>query len=271
MNGVARLRGIFTTARAERRAVLVCYLVAGFPDVEGSFEAASAMLDAGADVLEVGVPFSDPVADGPVIAAAARRSIQGGGGLASARELTRRLRDAGREAPLLLMTYRNPLLAAGAGFAPRLAADGIDGLVVPDLPAGEDPAFEAAARSAGLAMVFLVAPNTPERRLRLVRRRTTGFIYVVPRYGVTGEGSSVPDAIAMLRRVRSATGSLPIAAGFGIATAGDVRRLAPHADALIVGTALVRAVGEGGAAAAGALTADLAAAGRKQRGPETPP
>ncbi len=260
MSGVARLRATFERVRDEGRVTLLAYLVAGYPDVATSISAGEALLDAGADALEIGVPFSDPVADGPLIAEAGRQAIVAGGGLGAARGIARRLREGGREAPLLVMTYRNPLLAAGDELAAGLAADGVDGLIVPDLPAGEEPALERAARRSGLAMTFLVAPNTPTARLRLVARHATGFVYVVPRYGVTGAVTAGAEAVALLGRVRAAIPHLPIAAGFGIATPDDVRALAPHLDGVAVGTALVRALGTGGVNAMAELAASLAAA-----------
>ncbi|MGH2456664.1 MAG: tryptophan synthase subunit alpha [Candidatus Limnocylindria bacterium] len=252
MTGPARVRGAFARTAAEGRAAFIAYVLAGHRTLEESVAVAQAALDGGADLLEIGVPFSDPVADGPTIAEAGRAAVRHGAGLDSARQVVRELRAAGREQPLLLMSYRNPLRVAGDEALASLAADGVDGLIVPDLPAGEEPSFERAAAEARLALTFLVAPNTPLRRVEQVVRSSTGFVYVVPRYGVTGAGDSLAEgATLVVRRIRDAVaGRAPVAAGFGISRPEHVAELSRVADGVIVGSALVSTVREASAASA---------------------
>jgi tryptophan synthase alpha chain len=245
-SGPARVRAAFQAAAEEGRAAFIAYVLAGHRTLDESLAVAEACIAGGADLLEIGVPFSDPMADGPVIAEAGRAVVAAGGGLGTAREVVRRLRAAGHAVPLLLMTYRNPLTAAGDGTLAALAEDGVDGLIVPDLPAGEEPGFEAAAAEAGLALTFLVAPNTAPERIEAVIGSSTGFVYVVPRYGVTGARDGLEDfAAALVASVREAArGRAPIAAGFGISTRAQVVALGSRADGVIVGSALVAAIGQ---------------------------
>jgi tryptophan synthase alpha subunit len=244
MTGAERIRAAFARAAAQRRTAFIAYVLAGHRSAGESLAVAEAALAAGADLLEIGVPFSDPMADGPVIADAGRAAVRAGAGLHSARWVVQHLRAAGHEQPVLLMTYRNPLRVAGEGVLAELAADGTDGLIVPDLPAGEEPAFERAAAAAGLALTFLVAPNTADERVEAVIRASSAFVYVVPRYGVTGSRDSLADGAAVLiGRIRdAANGRAPVAAGFGISRPGHVAGLRDAADGLIVGSLLVATV-----------------------------
>ncbi len=263
MTGPERIREAFATAAADGRTALIAYLLSGYPNEVDALAAAEGVLDAGADLLEIGVPFSDPLADGPTIADAGRVSLANGGGLESARRLVEALRARGRLEPLIVMTYLNPLLAAGdhetlAG----LRASGADGLIVPDLPAGAAPRIERMAHGLGLAMSFLVAPNTAEPRVDAAISASTGFVYVVPLFGVTGArdvvASGAADLIEAVRR--RASGRVPVAAGFGLSNPSQVAELAPSADGLIVGSALVAALRDGEPASAGRLVRALAAA-----------
>jgi tryptophan synthase alpha chain len=268
--GPDRIRAAFAAAGDERRAAFIAYVVAGYPSATDALDVAEATLLGGADVLEIGIPFSDPMADGPVIAAASRAALAAGGGLHSAVDLARALRDRGARQPILAMSYLNPLLAHGTGQAlEALAAAGIDGLIVPDLPVGEDPSFERAAAASGLGVSFLVAPNTPPDRLEEAVAASTAFLYVVPLLGVTGAREDLADgAVELIVRIRKAArGRVPVVAGFGISAASQVARLAEVADGVVVGSALVRALaapaGNGaGAARVGALVRDLSAAAR---------
>ncbi len=246
MNGAERIRAAFARAAAEGRTAFIAYVLAGHRTAGESLAVAEATLAAGADLLEIGVPFSDPMADGPVIAEAGRAAVHAGAGLHTARELVRGLRSASHEQPVLLMTYRNPLRVAGESVLAELAADGADGLIVPDLPAGEEPPFERAAAGAGLALTFLVAPNTADERVEAVIGASTGFVYVVPRYGVTGSRDNVADgAAALIGRIRrAAAGRAPVAAGFGISRPQHVVALRDAADGLIVGSLLVGLVND---------------------------
>jgi tryptophan synthase alpha chain len=248
-DGAARVRAAFTSAADADRAAFVAYLMAGFPTEADAIEAGSSALRCGADILEIGVPFSDPMADGPVIADAGRVALAGGGGFDSALRMLSALRARGHEQPILAMSYLNPLLALGEGEGLLLLADaGADGLIVPDLPAGEMPRFERAAAASRLALSFLVAPNTAPTRLEAAIRASTGFLYVVPLYGVTGARERVAaGAVELLGRIHAAAvGRVPVAAGFGLSSAEQVHELAIAADGVIVGSALVAALRDGG-------------------------
>lgn len=243
--------------------MLIAYLMAGYPDPPTAVETAAAALDAGADILEVGVPFSDPVADGPVIAAAGHAAVAAGGGVETALSAARALRAAGHRQPMVAMGYLNPLVARGV---PRtlaeLAAAGIDALIVPDLPAGEDPEFERQVADAGLGIAFLVTPNSSPERLERAIRASTAFLYVVPLYGVTGARAQVAETtIPLLQRIRTVVADrVPVAVGFGISEAAHVRQLAPSVDGVIVGSAVIGALDAGGPRRVGKLVRTLAAA-----------
>lgn len=259
-DAAARVRAAFAASTDAGRAAFVAYVMAGYPSDEAAIDAGSAALRCGADLLEVGIPFSDPLADGPLIAEAGRATVAAGGGFDSALRMIRGLRSRGFHQPMMAMTYLNPLLAAGGESALReLAAAGCDGLIFPDLPAGEMPAFERAATDLGLALTFLVAPNTSDARLEAAIRASSGFLYVVPLFGVTGTRDSVASGAAeLLDRVRrAAAGRVPVAAGFGISAPDQARQLAAHADGIVVGSALVRALRDRGPSAVGQLVAEL--------------
>jgi tryptophan synthase alpha chain len=261
--GAARIAAAF--AAAPGRAALMPYLMGGFPDVEASVAVGIAYAEAGADLVELGVPFSDPLADGPVIHAAATRALAAGASVHAVLEAGARIAE---HVPVVLIFYANPLLARGAErFAGELAGRGISGLIVPDLPLEESAAVLAACDDAGVALVPLVAPTTPEPRLAAIGARARGFVYTVSVTGTTGERASVgSDLAALLARVK-AHSAVPVAVGFGISTGEQAAAAAAAgADGVIVGSRLVRAVaqaadaGEDPAAAAGAAVADLARA-----------
>lgn len=261
--GAVRVRRAFARAGAERRSALVAYLMAGYPDEASSLDAASRALRAGADLLEIGIPFSDPVADGPVIAAAGHAAVAAGGGVDTAVRVIRALRDAGHDQPILAMGYLNPLVARGTSETlAELAEAGVDAVIVPDLPAGEDPQFERQVAHAGLAACFLVTPNTSEARMERAIRASTGFLYVVPLYGVTGARDSVGAAtLPLLADVRARVrGRVPVAVGFGVSRPEHVRELAAATDGVIVGSAIVAALAEGGAKRVAGLVRSLAGA-----------
>ena len=263
MKGPRRIRRAFDTAAADGRSALLAYILAGYPTEADGLAAAEAALAAGADLLEIGVPFSDPLADGPTIADAGRVSLAAGGGLPSAQRLVASLRERGHDTPILVMSYLNPLVAAGeARTLAALIEAGADGLIVPDLPAGALPRLERHAASLGLAMCFLVAPNTSAARIEAAVRASTGFLYVVPLLGVTGARDAVASgAEALIASVRArAAGRVPVAAGFGLSTPAQVAALAPAADGLIIGSALVAAMRDGGPKKLGALVGSLASA-----------
>ncbi len=261
--GAARVRQAFAAAAAEDRRALVAYLMGGHPDPALSAQACAAALEAGADILEIGVPFSDPVADGPLIAAVGHAAVAAGGGVESALDTVRALRAGGHDQPIVAMGYLNPLVARGVtATLAQMRAAGIDALIVPDLPAGEDPAFERQVADAGMGIAFLVTPNSSPERLKRAIRASTAFLYVVPLYGVTGVRSSVADTtVPLLERIRAAVdGRLPVAVGFGISEPAHVRALAPVVDGIIVGSAVVKAMADGGPSAVGQLVGSLALA-----------
>lgn len=261
--GGRRIRRAIADAGADGRTALVAYIMAGFPHETDALAAAEAALAAGADLLEVGVPFSDPMADGPTIADAGRVALANGGGFDGALRLVTALRDRGHDQPILLMSYLNPFVAAGERSAlTACRAAGADGLILPDLPAGALPRLERCASSLDLALSFLVAPNTAPARLEAAIAASTGFLYVVPLLGVTGARDRLAAGAAeLLASVRTrAAGRVPVAAGFGISRPDQLRELGAGADAVIIGSALVTAVRDGGAPAIGTLVRSLAGA-----------
>jgi len=237
--------------RAAGRGVpaLVGFLTAGFPDRE-SFMRHLAAIAAVADVVEIGVPFSDPMADGVTIQRSSRVALEQGVTLAWILE-TLAVLPARLRAPLLLMSYLNPLLAHGIRRLPVDArAAGVSGFIVPDLPWEESAELRGALTREGLALIQMVTPLTPAPRLEMLARKSQGFVYAVTATGTTGKEVAIPDdMLAYLDRVR-AVASLPVCAGFGIRDAAQVRRLVGHADGVIVGSALVDVIGQGGDAAA---------------------
>lgn len=226
--------------RAARRRALVCYVTAGHPDLGASRALLQGIAGAGADVIEIGVPFSDPVADGPVIQASSQAALDAGMTLDATLELAA---SAATTAPLVLFTYLNPLLAAGTDVLVRAKAAGFSGLLVTDLPVGADPGREEWIGAGPLAFVRLVAPTTPTERMALIARHGGGFVYLISRLGVTGMRTDIaadlPDSITRLRSVCS----LPICVGFGVSTADQARRVGALADGVVVGSALVAAAG----------------------------
>ena len=261
--GARRVREAFAAADAAGRRTLVAYVMAGYPDDETALFACEQALTNGADLLEIGVPFSDPVADGPVIAAAGHAAVAAGAGVDTVLRTVRALRQRGRTQPILAMGYLNPLLARGVAPTLRALRDaGVDAIIVPDLPAGEDRQVERAAADAGLGIVFLVTPNTSPARMEAAIRASTAFLYVVPLYGVTGARDRLAETtVPLLERIRGVVaGRLPVGVGFGVSRPEHVAELVPAVDGIIVGSAIVGALDEGGPAAVGTLVADLARA-----------
>jgi tryptophan synthase alpha chain len=240
---VERIESCFRELKG-KRAALVAYLCVGDPNVEESLAAARAALDGGADILELGVPFSDPTADGPVIAAASYRAIRHGGSLRAALEVARQLREDGSEAPFILFSYYNPIFTFGDSELPKAAAEaGIDGVLVVDLPPEEGRTFRAAAADAGLAVVPLIAPTSGPDRERAALEHAKGFVYYVSVTGVTGSGEAPLAAAGQAAAALAKRAGLPVAVGFGIDSAEKARLVADQgADAVVVGTALVRKI-----------------------------
>ena len=255
-SGVERIAAAF--AGHGRRAALMPYLMGGFPDRDGSRRVAEACVEAGADLVELGVPFSDPLADGPAIHAAATRALAAGASPESALELCEAIAE---RAPVVLMVYANTVLARGLESFCRVAANaGACGLIVPDLPHDEAAGARTACDAEGLALVPLVAPSTPDHRLREIAADARGFVYAVSVAGTTGERDELPPELgATVERIRAAA-PLPVAVGFGISTEQQARRVAEVADGVIVGSRIVRATEEGGADAVRDVVASLARA-----------
>jgi tryptophan synthase alpha chain len=239
---MSRLADTFSRIRSERRRGLVTYTTAGDPDLPRSAEILRALDRAGADVLEVGVPFSDPLADGPVIQRATERALAAGGSLRSSLELIARLRTDIR-APIVVFSYANPILRLGPDRFARLAADaGVDGVLALDLPIEEAGGFRDTLAQAGIDLIFLLSPTTTDARIRRAAELGSGFLYGISRLGVTGARDRVASgAEAMVRRIRAHT-PLPIALGFGVSQPEHVAEICGYADAAVVGSALVSVV-----------------------------
>jgi tryptophan synthase alpha chain len=255
--GVERIAIAF--AANDKRAALMPYLMGGFPTLEQSVEIGRACVTAGADMLELGVPYSDPLADGPVIHEAGTRALAAGASLAGVLEVARALAP---RVPVVLMCYANMVLAPGAGvFVERLAQTGASGLIVPDLPLEEAPEVLASCDQHGLALVPLVAPTTPPQRLARIGALARGFLYTVSVLGTTGERAALSDRFAEIVAGAKAATDVPVALGFGISTPAQASQAAAAgADGVIVGTRLVRAASESGdpAGAVGEVVAELA-------------
>ena len=263
MNGLSHIQQTFDSLRQQGRAALMPYFTLGFPNPVASLEVVQAMAQNGADLIELGVPFSDPLADGPTIQRSTQVALEQGMSVRLALEMTADLRQLGVQQPLLLMGYYNPILAFGVqAFALQAASAGADGLIVPDLPPDEAAQLEAACESHGLALVFLLAPTATPQRIQQVAAHTRGFLYLVALAGVTGARSQLPaDLEAFVQRLRQAA-STPLAVGFGISTPEQAHQVGRIADGVIVGSALVSAA-EGSsqpAQAVGALVRRLSQA-----------
>jgi tryptophan synthase alpha chain len=239
--GVDRIAGAFSASG--KRAALMPYLMGGFPDIETSRAIGEAYADGGADLVELGVPFSDPLADGPVIQAAGTRALAAGATVAAVLDVAAALAE---RLPVVLMCYANLVLARGAeGFAASLARVGASGLIVPDLPLEEAGEIRSACEAMGIALVPLVAPTTPDARLAAIGAQARGFLYTVSVTGTTGERATPADAFAGVVARAKAHTSVPVALGFGIATPEHAAQAAAAgADGVIVGSRLVRAAGE---------------------------
>jgi len=246
--GVERIAAAFENARAEGRAALMPYMMAGFPDRESSFAIAGAYADSGADLIELGVPFSDPLADGPTIHAAATTALEAGTTLEVALEICESV--AGR-VPVVLMAYSNMILAHGGPgeFARRAAAAGAAGVIVPDLPLDEADEVREALADTGLALVPLLAPTTTVERRGRICAAARGFVYVVSSVGTTGERQQLPSGLAELVAAAKEEAEVPVAVGFGIGTPQQAAEVGEIADGVIIGSRLVRAAGEAGSGA----------------------
>ena len=240
------------------RAALMPYLMGGYPDLEASAAAGETAAEAGADLIELGIPFSDPLADGPVIHAAAVEALAAGATPHGVLGVCRRISE---KVPVVLMVYANVVLAGGGeAFARRAVEAGASGLIVPDLPHDEAADVRAACDAEGLALVPLVAPNTPPERIEAIGADARGFVYAVSLLGTTGERDELPPLLKRtVSGIRAAT-DVPVAVGFGISTTEQASAVAELADGVIVGSRLVRAAGEAGAEAVAELVGELSRA-----------
>jgi tryptophan synthase alpha chain len=239
---MTRIGRLFEALQRDGRKGLIAYLTAGDPAPARTPALVEAMVRGGADLIELGVPFSEPIADGPVIQRGAERALRAGTNVVKVLEIARQIREHS-QIPILLFTYLNPVLRYGLE---RLAADakaaGIDGCLLTDLSVEEAESYMGAMHSAGLDTVFLVAPTSTDARLKLVAKYSTGFVYLVSRTGVTGERSALSDALGpLIERTRAVT-HLPLAAGFGISTPEQAAAVAKIADGVVVGSAIVRLI-----------------------------
>lgn len=235
-----RIRERFAALAAEGRAGLVTYLCAGDPDPETSLALIQGLPGCGVDLIEIGMPFSDPMADGPAIQAGNLRAIQNGMKLAKVLDLVRRFREGDQTTPVILMGYYNPVHQMGKDRFIRAAVEaGVDGLIMVDLPPEEDEEFCLPAKAAGLDFIRLATPTTDARRLPVVLQNASGFIYYVSITGITGSAAPVADQVGeAVRRIKSSS-TLPVAVGFGIRTPEQAAAIARNADAAVVGSALV--------------------------------
>jgi tryptophan synthase alpha chain len=245
VTGIERIAEAFESSRASgRRAALMPYMMGGFPDLDTSRRIGLAYADSGADLIELGVPFSDPLADGPVIHAAATAALRAGMNVHDVLEVGRAIAE---RVPVVIMCYANPIFARGLErFADALLEAGVSGLIVPDLPLEEAHEALAACDARGLALVPLVAPTTPDERLARIGAQARGFLYTVSLTGTTGERAAVQDGLARVVGRAAACTGVPVAVGFGISTPEQAATAAAAgADGVIVGSRLVRAAGEG--------------------------
>ena len=232
-------RPAFDKAKADGRAALVGYLPAGFPDVQGGIDALRAMVDAGCDVIEIGLPYSDPVMDGPTIQAAAQQALDGGVRTADVLRTVETVAATGT--PTLVMTYWNPIERYGVPrFAADLANAGGAGLITPDLTPDADPAWSRAADEHDLDKVYLVAPSSTDERIAMTTAASRGFVYATGIMGVTGTTQATAAGVAPLIARTKATTDLPVGVGVGVSTGGQAAELAAYADGVIVGSAFVR-------------------------------
>jgi tryptophan synthase alpha chain len=241
---MSRIEKAFAIAREENRAAFVGYLCAGDPDFDTSLKACRAVIEAGVDVLELGVPFSDPLADGLTNQLAAQRALESGSTSDRVLDLVRAIREFS-EVPIVFYTYYNLVFAQGSeAYAEKAKAAGTDGLLTLDLPPEEAEAHLVACAKHGMQTVFIVAPTTPDERLEIICKAATGFIYYVSREGVTGEQASMAEGIKARVDVIKQHTDLPVVVGFGISNAGHVSTIAQAADGVVVGSTIVNCIAD---------------------------
>lgn len=240
---MSRINPTFARLKKRGQSALIPFIMAGDPDIETTEALVLRMAEAGADIIELGIPFSDPIADGPTIQAASHRALQNGVNLKDVLHMVERLR--GINTPLVLMTYFNPVLHYGLReFAESCGRSGVDGVIIPDLPPEEAGPWIGEARKMSLDTVFLIAPTSPPDRIRLVSRYSRGFIYYVSVTGVTGARENLPDDLEpTVKRIKEQS-KKPVAVGFGISTPEQAKRIGLFADGVIVGSAIVKMIEE---------------------------
>ncbi len=233
----------FAALKKEGRAALVCFVTAGDPDLETSKAILLGLPKAGADVIELGMPFSDPMADGPAIQASSLRALKAGHTMRKTLDLVRAFRETDADTPIVLMGYYNPIYVyPNEAFLDDAAAAGVDGLIVVDVPPEADDELCLPAVARGLNFIRLATPTTDDKRLKTVLKNTSGFLYYVSITGITGAGSANPDDVQLqVARLKRAT-TLPVAVGFGVKTPGQARAIGQSADGVVVGSALVNAI-----------------------------
>lgn len=240
--GLDALTEMFTTAKSQKRAAFLPYFPIGYPTYDASIQAIEAMAEAGVDGFEIGIPFSDPIADGPTIQAATQVALENGTSVKKCLEAVRTLRAKGITQPMLMMGYANPLVAYGTErFVKDAKAAGADGLIVPDVPPEESAMFADVCEREGMALVFFLAPTSNAKRIAMTAKHATGFIYVVSLTGITGARTNLPEYLSeFIARLRDNTDK-PLVLGFGISTVEHARQVNELTDGFIVGSALVRA------------------------------
>lgn len=249
---MSRIAATFARRRAEGRAALVAFVTGGDPNAAATGDILDALVNGGADVIELGMPFTDPMADGPAIQAAGLRSLGAGTRTADIFAMAKAFRERHADTPLVLMGYANPMTIRGADwFADQCRTSGVDGVICVDIPPEEDAELGPALRSAGVDLIRLATPTTDAARLPAVLDGASGFLYYVSVAGITGKQQAAVDSIeAAVSRLKSAT-SLPVAVGFGVRTPDQAAAIARHADGVVVGSAIVDIVAQHGAGAPG--------------------
>lgn len=240
---MSRIANTFERLRAEKRTALIPYITAGDPTLAVTEAVVPALVAGGADLIELGIPYSDPLADGPTIQLAAQRALDGGATIAKVHESVKRLRDQGVDVPLLYLVYYNCIFRQGEErFVADAAAAGVDGLIVPDLPLEAGESLRQLTTAAGLDLIYLLAPTSTPERIKRTAERASGFIYCVSLTGVTGARTEISAALEpFLDRVRKST-DVPLAVGFGISTPDQAAQVASVADGVIVGSALINSI-----------------------------
>ena len=243
---MTRIDDTFARLKGERRKAFVAYIMAGDPDVERSYAVMQGLPDAGVDVIELGVPFTDPMADGPTIQLAGQRALDGGMTLDKTLGMVREFRKANQTTPIVLMGYYNPIYSRGVDlFVVQAREAGIDGLIIVDLPPEEDAELCLPAQAAGLNFIRLATPTTDAKRLPKVLTNTSGFVYYVSITGITGAAAAeAADVAPEVARIKRST-DLPVIVGFGINTPDSARAIASVADGCVVGSAIIKLIGEG--------------------------